>query len=506
MRFRSRMTMTWSAAILVVALALVGGLLPVKGTLAQGTQRVVVGLEGEPPHLDMTAATLDLITYAGRPVYESLLTWDADMKPQPLLATKWEWVNPTTLKFTLRQGVMFHNGRELVADDVKATIERVKDEKTGSSMRTSVEPIKEVQVTDKYNGTIITTRPAPSLTSYVLMKLPIAPKEAFADLKTKPVGTGPFMFKEWVKGERIVLVKNPNYWQKGQPNLDELVFRFFPEYQTEIAAFKAGEVHMITWLSATDVPAFKNDATAVVDGKPLFGFEYVGFNTKRAPYDNVKVRQAIKYALDKAVILKAAQFGVGDIAAINEIKSSPYYSTEFDYGQDLTKAKKLLAESGHAKGFSATVFTANNTEEGAIADTVAFQIGKIGIKAKVEKVTDAVFFERAYTRHDYDILINGYSGVPDPDFFNYRYFHSKGTANIFQYSNPALDKLLDQGRTTVEVDKRKPIYRDVYKHLVDQTPAIFVFNEYRFMLWKKNVTGFSWNSAKRYEFGQVKVQ
>jgi peptide/nickel transport system substrate-binding protein len=305
---------------------------------------------------------------------------------------------------------------------------------------------------------------------------------------------------------RIVLVKNPNYWQKGQPYLDELVFRFFPEYQTEIAAFKAGEVHMITWLSATDVPAFKYDATAVVDGKPLFGFEYVGFNAKRAPYDNVKVRQAIKYALDKTAILKAAQFGVGDIAAINEIKSSPYYNKEFDYGQDLVKAKKLLAESGHPNGFAATVFTANNTQEGAIADTVAFQIGKIGIKAKVEKVTDAVFFERAYTRHDYDLLINGYSGVPDPDFFNYRYFHSKGTANIFQYSNPALDKLLDQGRVTIDVDKRKPIYREVYKMLVDQVPAIFVFNEYRFMLWKKSVTGFSWNSAKRYEFGQVKVQ
>jgi peptide/nickel transport system substrate-binding protein len=506
MKSRARASGVWSLVALAVVFVLIGGLTPLQETRAQGSQRLVVGLEGEPPHLDMSLATLDLITYVSRPVYESLLTWDADMKVQPMLMTKWQFVNPTTFKWELRQGVKFHNGRELTADDVKATIERIQDEKMGSSLRSYVEPIQSIKVDSKYSGTFILSRPMPSLLSYVLQKVPVVPKEAFADLKTKPIGTGPFMFKEWIKGERVVLVKNPNYWVKGQPYLDELVFRFFPEYQTGVAAFKSGEIQMITWLAPTDAPPFRNDPTAVVNGKPLFGFEYVGFNTKKSPFDKVKVRQAIKFALDKPAMLKAAQFGVGDIAAINEIKSSPYYSAEYDYKQDLAKAKQLMAEAGVPNGFETTVLTSDNTVEVALADSTAFQVGKIGIKAKVEKVTDAVFFERVYTRHDYGIVINGYSGVPDPDFFNYRYFHSKGTANIFQYSNPALDKLLDQGRTTIDVEKRKPIYREVYKILVDQAPAAFVFNEYRFMLWKKSVTGFVWNSAKRYEFQQVKIQ
>lgn len=466
-----------------------------------------VGFEGEPVHLDPTSPPHDIAEYCAYPVAEALVeySYDEKMDVVPNLAEKWEWVNDTTFKFYLRKGIKFHNGKELVVDDVKYTIERIKDPATGSKFASFLESVDSVEKVDNYTGIIHLKYPYAPLETYVLEKIWIVPAGSGDELKTQPIGTGPFKFKEWVKGEKIVYVKNEDYWKPGKPYLDELVYQFFTSYATLLTSFRAGNTDIITWLKNVDAEPLKKEGF-VIDGKPLFGCFYIGFNVTQPPFDNPKVRQAVKYAVDKQLVLDTSQAGLGLTVDINWTPDSPWYTDKYNYQRDLDKAKKLLAEAGYPNGFSDKLYIPDTPAEGPIGEAVSFSVSEAGIRLEPVKMPVADYIDKVFTRRDYGAMICGYSGVPDPDFFDYSYLHTKGSLPIFRYSNPEVDALLERGQRPLGFEERKKIYDEVARIAwYEDVVQVWLINEYRVVAIQPYVQNWKWNKAKFYEYEDVTI-
>ena len=475
-------------------------------TAQDGGQELHVGLDGEPTNLDALSPSEDLVQYASsQQIFDSLLTYsyDGKMTVMPNLIDTWTWVDPQTFQFTLRPDVTFHNGRGMVADDVKFTIDYIKDPANGSSIASYVEPVDNVEVTDDLNGVINLKYPFAPLETYVLQKIFVAPQEEMEKIKTEPVGSGPFMYSDWRHGESLTLVKNPNYWQVGKPLLDRLVFQFFPQYQTQVSSFQSGDTDIILWLSNADADPFKQDEGVRVEEMSLFGNFYVHINVTQDPWTNLKVREAVKYGVDKQLVLDTAQLGYGLTVDINELPDSPFYTPDFNYERDIDRAKALLEEAGVGE-ISDDLIIPNTPTEGPIGEAVAYSLSEIGMNIQALKLDVPQYIERAFVNKDYGIGIVGYGGVPDPDFYNYPYLHTDGSLNIFNYSNPEMDAALETGRSSLELAERQAAYYSVFQRMSEDIPMVWLINEYRFTAVKSNVEGFLWNRSKYYNYLEAK--
>jgi len=471
-----------------------------------GAQELHVGLDGEPTNLDATSPAEDLVQYASsQQIFDSLLTYsfDGTMSVQPNLIETWSWTDPQTFTFKLRSGVRFHNGREMTTDDVKFTIDYIKDPANGSSIASFVDPVDSVEITDSLNGVIKLKFPFAPLETYVLQKIFVVPQEAMDTIKTAPIGSGPFKYEDWKKGESLTLVKNPDYWQVGKPTLDRLVFQFFPQYQTQVSSFKSGDTDIILWLNNADADPFKSLEGTKIEEMGLFGNFYVHINVTQDPWTNIKLREAIKYGVDKQLVLNTAQLGFGSAVDINELPDSPFYTPDFNYTRDVERAKALIAESG-VGDFSDDLIIPNTPTEGPIGEAVAFSLSEIGLDIKPLKLDVPQYIERAFVNKDYGIGIVGYGGVPDPDFYDYPYLHTDGSLNIFKYSNPDMDAALEKGRSSTSLEDRQAAYYTVIQRMAEDIPMVWLINEYRFTAIRSNVEGFQWNRSKYYNYLDAK--
>lgn len=485
------------------AVPLLGGAAAPYPVRAQdGAQELRVGLDGEPTNLDATAPAEDLVEYASsQQIFDSLLTYsyDGTMSTEPNLIESWTWTDPRTFTFTLREGVRFHNGREMTVEDVKFTVDHITDPANGSRIASFLEPVERVEVTDELNGAFILKYPFAPLETYVLQKIYVVPQEEIDSIATAPVGSGPFRFVEWRTGESLTLERNPDYWQTGKPTLDRLVFQFFPEYQTQVSSFNAGETDIIVWLGNADADPFKQMEGVRVEEMALFGNFYIHFNVTRDPWTNLKLREAVKYGVDKQLVLDTAQLGFGTTVDINELPDSPYYTPDFNYERDVDRARALLEEAGLGTIEDELVIP-NTPTEGPIGEAVAFSLSELGMNIRPVKLDVPQYIDRAFVRKDYGIGIVGYAGVPDPDFYDYPYLHTDGSTNIFLYSNPEMDEALETGRASTELADRQAAYYSVIQRMSEDLPMVWLINEYRFTAVKDTVEGFRWNRSKIYSY------
>ncbi|MFM9107003.1 MAG: ABC transporter substrate-binding protein [Chloroflexota bacterium] len=461
-----------------------------------------VGLDGEPTNLDATSPSEDLTQYASsQQIFDSLLTYsyDGTMSVEPNLIETWTWEDSQTFAFTLRSGVKFHDGREMTAEDVKFTIDHIKDPANGSSIASFVEPIEAVDIVDARSGVIRLAYPFAPLETYVLQKIFVVPQEHMDTIKTSPVGSGPFRYVEWRKGESLTLEKNPDYWQTGKPLIDRLVFQFFPQYQTQVSSFKSGDTDIILWLNNADADPFKQEEGVRIEEMGLFGNFYVHINVTRDPWTNLKLREAIKYGVDKQLVLNTAQLGFGSTVDINELPDSPFYTPDFNYQRDDERARALILESG-VGDITDDLVIPNTPTEGPIGEAVAFSLNELGMNITPLKLDVPQYIDRAFVKKDYGIGIVGYGGVPDPDFYDYPYLHSDGSLNIFNYSNPDMDAALEKGRSSTSLDDRKAAYYTVIQRMAEDIPMVWLINEYRFTAVRSSVEGFRWNRSKVYSY------
>ena len=454
---------------------------------AQGPGRLIVQSQTEPLGLDVTAtpatATSGIVFYN---VQESLVKVDRHGKLVPSLAERWHTADNRNYTFFLKKGVRFHNGREMKAADVKYVFERALNPETKHPYAKDYEAIGDIIVKDDYTVTFaLKNVNANFLQNLARAGASIYPREAVETMKSHPIGTGPFRFEEWVRGDRVVLVKNGDYHVKGLPRLDRVTFRFVTDPNAVLAALKAGDVDASLFgLGPEHVQDLTKDARFQVITGDTTNDVILAMNNSRKPYGDVRVRRAMTYGVNKADVLKGAMFGMGKILGTNVDPLNPYYvdmSKAMPY--DPTSAKKLLAEAGYPNGFD-TVLKVSPQYEYTVrsGQVVADNLKKIGVNVKIEQIEWGQWIARVFREADYDLTIIGHAEAWDiKNYANAKYY--------FRYDSPRFQGLFAKSEVTVDDKARREVYVDMQKLLAEDAPVVWLFMHPRLAVVKTGVQG-----------------
>ena len=470
---------------LVVVLAIV--LVAAASVPAQAPNRLIVQSQTEPPGLDMTAtpatATSGVIFYN---VQEALVKVDRHGKLVPWLAERWHTADNRNYTFFLKKGVRFHNGRELKAADVKYAFERAMNPETKHPYAKDYEAIGDIIVKDDYTVTFaLKSVNASFLQNVARSGSVIYPREAVETMKSAPIGTGPFRFEEWVRGDRIVLVRNPDYYVKGLPKLERVTYRFITDPNAVLAALKAGDVDVSLFgLGPEHVQDVQKDPRFQVLVGDTTNDVILAMNNSRKPYSDVRVRRALTHGINKQDVLKGAMFGMGKILGTNVDPLNPYYadmSNAMPY--DPAKAKKLLAEAGYPNGFD-TVLKVSPQYYYTVrsGEIITDNLKKIGVNVKIEQIEWGQWLSRVFREADYDLTIIGHAEAWDiKNYANPKYY--------FRYDSPKFQELFTKSEATVDDKARRDLYVQMQKLMVEDAPVVWLFMHPRLAVAKKGVQG-----------------
>jgi peptide/nickel transport system substrate-binding protein len=473
-------------AIALALVVLIGVMAGVDAAVAQsGT--LTVQATAEPPGLDLTAtpatATAGVVLYN---VQEALVKVDRHGKLVPWVAERWHTSDNKNYTFFLKKGVRFHNGRELKAADVKFVIDRAMNPETKHPHRDHYKAIGDLIVKDDYTITVaLKETNANFLLTMARQGSVIYPREAVDTLKSAPVGTGPFPVQEWVRGDRIVLKKNPDYHVKGFPKVDRVVYRFIPDTNAVQAALKAGDIDVSFFgLGPEHVTEFQKDARFQVIVGDTTNDVILAMNNAKKPYSDVRVRRALTHAINKQDVLKGAMFGMGKILGSNVDPLNPYYVDLANaMPHDPAKAKKLLAEAGYPNGFD-TVLKVSPQYYYTVrtGEILADQLRKVGVNVKIEQIEWSNWLSRVYREADYDLTIIGHGEAWDiGNYANPKYY--------FRYDSKKFQDLFQKSEVTLDDKVRREQYVALQKMLVEEAPVVWLYMHPRLVVAKKGITG-----------------
>lgn len=474
----------------VGALGLAGGLgrLRFAGVAAQDAGEPVrggsltAGITGQPDNLDPATN----VGYSGVQVYDNIFNKlvDVDVNGQivPQLASSWSQPSENVWEFQLVTNAVFHNGEKFTAADVKFTIERIQNPETASSFAPLFAPVTSVEVVadDKVRFTL--EKPFGPFLSNLAARGQIVNEKAVtdADPKRNPVGTGPFKFVEWVSDDHVTLARWDQYFVPDKPYLDELIFRGMPVDQTRMAALEAGEAQWVDAVPLNLIPQLAESdnlehLTSNNAGLP----DYLALNTTMPPFDNVKLRQAVAWAIDRPTILQLAYSGVGEVANEAFPSGSAWYTGVDPYatGPDLEKAKQLVAESGFDVNTTIEMLSLPQFPElQRTAEIVKEQLAEIGLKVDLKQLEVTLWLDQFINR-GYQITTAYQQGILDPDDFYYLTLHGGEPRNFTGYSNPAADAPLEEARFSSDQAARKQLYAQALEVILNDAPVIFTHYE-----------------------------
>ncbi len=408
-------------------------------------------------------------------IFNTLTRGGPNGQPIPELAESWETPDSKTYIFKLRKGVKFHNGREFVADDVIWSFNRVLDTATGSRYQAMLSQIDKMEATDK--NTLKVTLKAPYAPFLVyLQDVRIMAKENLDQVTSKPIGTGPWTFVEWVPNDHLTLKKNADYWEKGLPKLDSVTYKIVRDKQSAMIAFKTGELDMLMDVGFVpqDLTDLTKTAGVYLATVPVESYyELILLDCEHAPTNDVRVRKAIAHALDRDLISQVVYDGKYPAAhtlfppdhwAYNPYLLQPEY--------DLNKAKALFAEAG-VKKLTFITWSVDPARK-QIAEILQAELKKIGVEVEIQAVETAKLVEQVYpTGKTYQIANTAYLREIDPDGWLRYYYSNKASAgNETNYNNLEVDKLLIAARSELDQAKRKKLYDDVQKAILADMPKI----------------------------------
>jgi peptide/nickel transport system substrate-binding protein len=465
------------------------GLRP-RGAWAQGGRPRAGGssvwaAETDPVHLNPITNSNFSSTQGFEHCYESLTAFDSSLNIVPALAERWEIPNPTTYLFHLRRGVKFHDGSELGAEDVKYTFDIVLDPKGPAVWRGNFDQVEKVEVVDRHTVRFTTKAPFPPLLGAmaILRSSAIIPRGAMekGKLETQVVGTGPYKLVEYVSKSHLKLRKNPDYWAKPLPYIDEVTFRILEEEDARIAGLRGGSLDY-AFLTPEGVQRLRGEKSIVITSRPRTYLYAFVINRQRKPWSDVRVRQALSLACDRKEIVEKVFSGGATVAGPIPYGFGDWHLAAEElasrYRPDIGRARALLKEAGVPEGQAVDLLvTPFNQNFPGLAVVFAEQLKKIGLAAKIRQVEQGVFLkEVAPPTFNYDIQANAYTARHDPDGYVYNGLHSK-TPNAAGYSNPRLDEMLVKARTTIDVGLRKSLYRDIQRLLLDDAPNVWLCND-----------------------------
>lgn len=446
---------------------------------------ITVGLELDIPGFDpLKVGVFDTSAEtAAAAIFDTLVSLDDKGEPQPKLALSWTHSDDfKTWTFKLRPGVKFQDGTPFNAEAVKANFDRQKDPANKCRCAFYIAFIHDVQATDELTLVYNLNDPSVNLpalmtiqSSNMVIQSPTAWKTKGDDYNRNPVGTGPYILKSWTAGDRMVLERNPDYWNKGHPYLDRIVLKPLPDAQSRFASLQSGEADIV-WddeADADNIQKAQKDPKLTVHSYAGSGAAVYAFNTKVAPFDDVRVRQALVMAIDRKKMSQAISNGLARPA------SNPYGDGSWvkckDDGAlpyDIEKARALIKDYGKPVDFK-MIFTA--TPRGRMIGQVLQQFWKqAGATMEIEQIDQASVVPRAFMRQ-FQITPWRIVDLADPDPQMYANFHTGSPVALSGYSNPELDRLLEHARTTADLDKRTEDYCAISRLLNQEAPWFWSF-------------------------------
>ena len=427
-------------------------------------------------------------------VLETLVERD---RTTPMLAESWETIDDTTWQFHLRDGVSFTNGEPFNADVVKYSIERIlrEDNQDSSGLSLFTDAVASVDVVDDLTVNIVTTRPYPNLldllVSAYMLPPGIADEESFS---AQGVGTGPYMVESWTPGEAMVLVRNPDYWGDA-PYFESVSFRPVPDSTVRTTELRSGRADIITQVPIEEVSRLDEAGLSVVR-IPSTQSMRIHLNAGEPPFDDVRVRQAMNYGIDRATILETLLEGAG------QLLNSPSGPNIFGYNPDVEvypydpdKARELLAEAGYPDGVDARIqFTDGRyVRDRAIGEAITAQLAEVGINI------DANFSEFSQWLQLFNSDGNGFMVTAQEDnvitLMAPNFNSSSESFKRYNYANEEADALMDQASVTLDLEERRAIYQELNQVLHDDAPWVYMWNPEDIYGIVDDVSGFAPNGV-----------
>ena len=457
--------------ILVVVLLVFGLVSAQEGTLELAVDQSPVGLD---PHVVTAFSSFAVLSQ----IYDGLVETNADLQVEPALAESWDISDDgLTYTFSLRDGVTFHNGRALTAEDVVYSFERIMDEATGSPQASRFSAVESAAAAD--NSTVVFTLKEPfapflgNTASLTVVPSEVAESE---DLNQVAVGTGPFTLSEVVPDTYVLLEAYPDYYRDAQPGVMSLRYNVVPEASTRAAGLRNGSYHLLPDVDPATALTLEGTPGVNLLTTQDLAYSLLGLNTTVAPFDNPRVREAINLIIDREEIVEAVYFG----QAVPGGPLSPGLSdwavdagSYSCYTPDVARAQTLLEEAG-VSDLSLDILTfGTNKIVSDAAQVIQAQLVDAGIDATVNVEEFGNFVQR-WKNSDFDAFVSLNGGNADPDGYFYRTFHSSGATNVYQFDDAEVDALLDQGRTQTDLDERKATYTDLQERLACTGPVVHV--------------------------------
>ena len=410
-------------------------------------------------------------------LFDTLTRYDRDLKPRPELAESWTWGNDNrTLTLKLRQGVKFHTGREMDAEDVKFNLLRVKEERVASQMRPFANDVKDVQAPDKTTVVLQFDEPRPAIFD-MFESLVIADRETIADAEEarRLVGTGPFKWGQWMPGDRLTLMRNDDYWKQGQPYLDGIVLQVVPDAPGALVNLEAGNVDLVVNPSEPDIQRLKADPRFGVliseAGAQYYSF---GANVTTPPLDNKKVRQAINYGIDRKRFVDTVLAGVGEPTSIPWPRHSAAYDAELAnfYAFDLEKSRRLLEEADVGSGGIDVTLIANggNRNLAKAAQIAQADLARVGIRIKIEE-QEPTTFQTVFTGRRIQQMwanIFGFNNLY-PTTLMVQAFPWRVAGNVSHFESPDYARLVQAGQVATESAEQSRIFRELTQLVLDES-------------------------------------
>lgn len=457
-------------------------------------------------------------------IYNGLLKITYDGKRvgfKPDLAETWEMPNDRTHVFRMRKGVKFHDGSACDASVIKWNLERVKAKATASPHAWKLALLDKIEVLDTHtvrltyskpyaffpvamNGT--TGRAGTVVSRQAVEKL----GKAFA---RNPVGTGPFKFVEWVENDRIVIARNPDYFEKGLPYLDRVEAKLMTEASSAVAAIITGEIDGLTTIPFQFAKQLRANPKIEVYTQVGGNYLFLGMNCAKPPFDDVKLRQAVSFCIDRTAVINQLLFGEG-IPAHGPISPpmSDFFEPEWSQGKngqyfDLDKAKALLRESKYPNGVecdyvAAATYTGELAGAQRNAEILQGMLAKIGVKANIKPYERAAY-RKTLIEGNFNLFDYYWAFDLDPDETLYPELRTGESWNWGKWSNPEFDKLVDDARVTLDVKKRREYYSKANRIVADQAPYALIAHVNEFKVFGKHVKNFNPIPAELVNLGDV---
>ncbi len=461
------------------------------GTALAAKTDVTLGVRLEPPGLDPTAgaaAAIDEVVYAN--IFEGLTRIGPDGSVMPALARSWTISDDgLTYTFSLHSGVKFHDGTDFDANDVKFSLDRARADDSTNAQKALFAPIDAVEVVD---ATTVKVTLKQATGSFLFSMgwgdaVIVAPESAQTNVNN-PVGTGPFKFSRWAKGDSVEIVKNPDYW--GEPaSLEKATFKIIADPSAAFAAMMAGDVDGFPIFPAPEnLPQFEADPRFSVVVGSTEGETILAINNKKPPFDNVLVRRAIAHAIDRQAIIDGAMFGYGTPIGTHFAPHHPAYvdlTGMSDY--DPNKSRALLKEAGLENGFKATLKLPPPTYARRGGEIIAAQLREVGIDLEISNLEWAQWLEQAFKGKDFDLTIVSHTEPMDIGIYGRDDYY-------FQYADDGFKAIMTKLNETTDEAMRTKLMQDAQKKIAEDAVNVFLFQLAKTGVWNAKLKGL-WENA-----------